>query len=264
MTGQLLMIHGVGCGGDVWQRMQPVFEGAGYACAAPTLFADLRTHDDPPERLGQLALDDYVEAMAARAREMRDGERRPAVIGHSMGGLIAQKLAERGEVSAAIFLTPAAPAGCAVTSLAPLRTFWSIARRGRRGLPGKAFKVGYRGFRWGVLNAVPRGRHEEIYAGARFDSGSVYADLMQPPPVEEGRVRIPTLTIGAARDRATVIGSVRKVARKYQGAAVRGDYLEYPDHGHWIVDEPGTDLVTADIVTWLTRKLARTPNRTRA
>ncbi|MEL6211854.1 MAG: alpha/beta hydrolase, partial [Pseudomonadota bacterium] len=135
------------------------------------------------------------------------------------------------------------------------RTFWSVVSKGRSRLPGQAVKVGRRGFGWGVLNQVERARHDEIYAGARYDSGQVYADLMEPPPVEEGRIRVPTLTVGAGRDRATVVASVRKVARKYAAAPVRGDGLEYPVHGHWIVDEPGTDLVTADIVTWLARKV---------
>ncbi len=261
MARGLLMIHGVGCGGDVWERMLPAFEGAGFNCAAPTLFPEQRTVEDPPETLGQLGLGDYVEAMAGAARELCDGDLKPAVIGHSMGGLVAQKLAERGEVSAAVFLTPAAPAGCTVTSLSVLRTFWSVASEQRRGLAGRAVKIGRRGFCWGVLNAVPRARHDAICATARYDSGTVYADLMRPGPVEEGRIRIPTLTIGAVKDRATVIRSVRKVARKYANAATKGDYLEYPGHAHWIVDEPGTDLVTADIITWLNRKLVRSVGR---
>ena len=35
----------------------------------------------------------------------------PAVVGHSMGGLIAQRLAERGDVRAAVLVSPAPPQG---------------------------------------------------------------------------------------------------------------------------------------------------------
>jgi len=255
MARKLLMIHGVGCGGEVWDRMRPMFEGAGFDCEAPTLFPDIRTPEDPPIRLGTLSLDDYVDAMHARVEALTEGRNRPAVIGHSMGGLIAQRLAERDAVSAGVFLTPAGPAGCQVTDLRIVRTFWNVVKIGEKNLPGRAVKVGRSGFSWGVLNRVPRDRHAAIYAQARYDPGRVYADLTRPSPLVEGRVRVPTLTIGAKRDRATVIASVRKIAAKYERAAVAGDYLEYPDNAHWIVDEPGTDQVAADIVTWLARKM---------
>ncbi|MEM0985993.1 MAG: alpha/beta fold hydrolase [Pseudomonadota bacterium] len=259
MTQSLLMIHGVGSGGDAWDRMRPLFEGAGFECHSPTLFPELRVVDSPDAALGQLSLNDYFEAMSEKAATLAEGGKKPAVIGHSMGGLIAQKLAEQGLVSAAIFLTPAAPAGINVVDLRPLRTFWNVVTKGRRKLPGISVKIGRSGFGWGVLNAVAKDRHDEIYAHARYDSGRVYADLLQPPPIEEGRVRIPTLTIGAKRDRTTVIKAVRKIGQKYAAAALKGDYLEYPDNAHWIVDEPGTDIVASDIITWLQRKLPERP-----
>mgnify|MGYP003648380736 FL=1 len=67
MSKTLLMIHGIGCGGDAWDRMRPGFEAAGWACEAPTLFPDQRTLDNPPVTLSDLGFDDYVAAMAEAA-----------------------------------------------------------------------------------------------------------------------------------------------------------------------------------------------------
>ena len=257
MSKAVLLIHGVGCDGSVWNRIAPLLGEAGYTVEAPTLFPDKRVRRNPPDDLGNLSLDDYIAAATDMARAL--GERtggKPAVIGHSMGGLIAQKLAEHGEVSAAIFLTPASPEGCTVFDFAIIRTFWSIVSKGAKNLPGNSFKVGPKGFSWGVLNAVDPARHKPIYAAALYDSGQVYANLSDPPVVDESLITIPTLTIGAKRDRATVIKAVRKVADKYAGAAYPGDYLEYPDNAHWIVDEPGTDQVVADMLMWLERQAA--------
>ena len=225
MSKTLLMIHGIGCGGDAWDRMRPGFEAAGWACEAPTLFPDQRTLDNPPVTLSDLGFDDYVAAMAEAARKIaRETGAKPAVIGHSMGGLIAQCLAERGLVSQAVFLTPAQPKDCSEVSLSVAYTFLNILlTRDRK----RAYKVWRSGFRFGVLNRVPRRRHEAIYARARFDSGKVYGD------------------------RATLARAVRKVGEKYARAPVPGDFFEYPDNAHWIVDEPGTDAVVADIVEWL-------------
>jgi alpha-beta hydrolase superfamily lysophospholipase len=250
------MIHGVGCGGEVWDRMKRDFAMAGWTCETPTLFPDLRTKDDPPAGLADLTLSDYVSAAAAMAEEIKTktGEA-PVIIGHSMGGLIAQKLTEAGAVRAGIFLTPAQPKGCTVTDLRVLRTFWSILKVGQKNVPGGVFKVGPKGFRWGVLNAVPQDRHDAIYAKALFDSGRVYHDLANPEEIDEARINVPTLTIGAKKDRATVVKAVRKTGAKYAKAAQPGDYMEYGNHAHWIVDEPGTEQVSADILEWLDRSL---------
>jgi len=257
MSKTLLMIHGVGCGGDVWDRMKRDFAMAGWTCEAPTLYPELRTHEDPPAALADLTLSDYFDAATQSASEMaqRDGDK-PVVIGHSMGGMIAQKLAERGVVRGAIFLTPAQPKGCTVTDFRAFRTFWSIVKAGRKNIPGGMFKVGPKGFSYGVLNAVDKARHDEIYQGALFDSGRVYQDLMEGPEIDESQISIPTLTIGAKKDRATVIKAVRKVGAKYAKASVPGDYFEYSNHAHWIVDEPGTEQVSADILEWLDQKLS--------
>lgn len=256
MTKPMFMIHGVGCGGEVWDRMRGGFAAAGWSCDAPTLFPQFRTVGPPPEGLADLTLDDYFEAMGEKAREMTQAHgEKPVVIGHSMGGLIAQKLAEAGLVKAGIFLTPAQPEGCTVTDLRVLRTFWNILKVGRKNVPGGMFKVGPNGFSYGVLNCVPKAQHAEIYAGALYDSGRVYEQLSEPGPIDETRIDVPTLTIGAKKDRATVIKAVRKVGAKYAKATVPGDYAEYANNAHWIVDEPGTDKVTGDILEWLNATL---------
>ncbi|MEL6569431.1 MAG: alpha/beta fold hydrolase [Pseudomonadota bacterium] len=254
MPKSLLLIHGVGCGGEVWNRMRSDFEAAGYRVEAPTLFPDQRTLSDPPATLCDLRLSDYIDAMskAAKALEAETGSK-PAVMGHSMGGLIAQHLAARGDVSSAVFLTPASPKGATVFNLKVFRTFAVLLSIGRKNLPNTPVKVGPKGFSWGVLNAVDPARRAEIYAGARFDSGKVYEDLSDPAPVNEANIHIPTLTIAASKDRATIAKAVRKVAAKYAAAPIPGDFIEYPENAHWIVDEPGTDKVVADILSWLNR-----------
>lgn len=251
MTRNLLMIHGIGCGGEVWDRMKPGFEAAGWTCTSPTLFPEQRVRDNPPASLPDLGLDDYVEAMADEVRRLEgeDGER-PAVIGHSMGGLIAQCLVEKGLVSQAVFLTPAQPRDCSAVTLSVAYTFLNILIGRDR---SKAYKVWESGFRFGVLNKVPRRRHAEIYADARYDSGKVYGDIADGIEIDETLFTVPTLTIAAGADRATPARAVRKVGEKYARSPVSGDFIEYQDNAHWIVDEPGTDKVVSDILSWLDR-----------
>jgi alpha-beta hydrolase superfamily lysophospholipase len=177
-------------------------------------------------------------------------------MGHSMGGLIVQKLAEQGVGKAAILVTPAQPVDCQVQDLRVLFTFANIVLKGD---PKLSYKVWKTGFRWGVLNQVAPERHDEIYASALYDSGLVYQQLGKPETdphrvgvINERSIECPILTIGAVQDRATVIQAVRKVAQKY--ARIGGDYREYDGAAHWIIDEPKTASVVADICEWLEAK----------
>ena len=86
-----------------------------------------------------------------------------------------------------------------------------------------------------------------------YDSGKVYGDIADGIEIDETLFTIPTLTIAAGADRATPAKAVRKVGQKYAKSPVAGDFLEYPNNAHWIVDEPGTDKVVSDIVAWLAK-----------
>jgi pimeloyl-ACP methyl ester carboxylesterase len=253
MKPPVLLIHGVSCGGDVWGRFAAGLAARGYETAAPTIFPDRRPIDVAPSGPADLTLKDYLDAAEAEANRLASfGRGKPAVIGHSMGGLLAQALAARQAVAAAVFLTPAAPADCLGLAFSPFYTFWNIIRANDT---TRWYKVWRKGFDWGVMNGVAPERRDSIYAGTRFDPGLVYRDLGRPAEdpnriafIDEKDIHVPTLTIAAGRDRATPASSVRRVARKY--AKVGGTFREYAHHAHWIVDEPGTDTVIADIADW--------------
>lgn len=257
MEKPVLMIHGVGCGGDAWDVVGSLMKNRGWTPYAPTLFPQFRVKENPTGQLSTLSLHDYVEAckLEARAIETSTGEE-PVLMGHSMGGLIVQKMVEQGIGKAAILVTSAPPIDCAVQDLRVLFTFLNIVLKGDAKASYKVWKTG---FEWGVLNCVPRERHAAIYANALYDSGLVYENLAKPnvdvhkvAVIDERRIDCPILTIGGVQDRATVIASVRKIAQKY--ARIGGDYREYDGAAHWIVDEPKTPEMVADICDWLAAK----------
>jgi pimeloyl-ACP methyl ester carboxylesterase len=257
MEKPILMIHGVGCGGDAWNVVAPLMQQQGWTPYTPTLFPQFRVSENPTGQLSTLSLHDYVEACKSEALsiEKSTGEE-PVIMGHSMGGLITQKLAEQGIGKAAILVTPAPPVDCSVRDLRILFTFANIVFRGDAKASYKVWKTG---FKWGVLNMVAKDRHEDIYAHALYDSGLVYENLGKPEQdthkvsvIDERKINCPILTIGGVQDRATVIASVRKIAQKY--ARIGGDYKEYDGAAHWIIDEPRTGEMVDDICSWLASK----------
>ncbi len=255
----IIMVHGVGGTADAYSRLAPAFHDLGWKVETPTLRPDRRTAQNPPADLHRLRLKDYVDDIEALARKVAAADGiEPVLFGHSMGGLIVQKVAVRGAGRAAVLLTPASPADArSGTSLAQAFTFANVLFSGK--VEARGHKIWKTGFCWGVLNRVPAAKHEGIFAGTVYDSGGVYADLAYPDRdphriafIDETKITIPILTIGGGKDRATPIAGVRKVGEKY--ARIGGDYREYADNAHWIVDEPGTDQVITDIAAWLTAR----------
>ena len=108
----ILMIHGAFCGPWSLDGLKEKFESAGYAVTAPCL----RFHDGNPApvALGTTGLADYAadleEDIAALGQP-------PVLVGHSMGGLLAQMLASRLEIRALVLLAPSAPWGVPPTTL---------------------------------------------------------------------------------------------------------------------------------------------------
>jgi len=257
--GTILMLHGVGSSADAWVKLAPAFRERGWKVVTPTLRDELRPTANPPAELNKISLADYVADVSAMAKEIAKADgTAPVVFGHSMGGMLAQKLAEAGLVRAAVLITPASPPDArAGRSLAQAVTFANILFSGRpENRPHRIWKFG---FTSGVVNCVPKARHDEIFAQSRYDSGRVYADLAYPDEdpnrtvfVDESKIAVPMLVVGGAKDRTTPIADVRLVAQKYK--KVGADYREYANNGHWIVDEPGTDKVIADIAGWLDAK----------
>lgn len=255
----ILMLHGVGSSADAFVKLAPAFRERGWKVVTPTLKDELRPTANPPAALNKVSLADYVADASALAKKIaaEDGVA-PIVMGHSMGGMLAQKLAEAGLARAAILITPASPPDArAGRSLAQAVTFANILFSGRP--ENRSHRIWKTGFTSGVLNCVPKARHELLFAQSRYDSGRVYADLAYPDEdpnraafVDESKIKVPMLVIGAAKDRTTPIADMRKCAAKYK--KVGADYREYVNNGHWIVDEPGTDKVIADIAGWLDAK----------
>ena len=108
MAETIVMIHGMWGGGWNWENYQKFFEGKGYHCLTPTLrFHDVDPKAPPHPQLGTTSLLDYAEDLE---KEIGKLDTLPILMGHSMGGLLAQILGSRGLAKALVFLEPYAKA----------------------------------------------------------------------------------------------------------------------------------------------------------
>ncbi len=254
MARPILFIHGAFSTSDIWAGFTPFFEKRNFSPICINLFPEYRVKDNPSAELSILCLNDYLEACIQKIHEIhKEFGEEPIIIGHSMGGLLAQKLAEKSIGAAAVFLTPAAPADCAIINYKTGFTMLNILLQNN---PKIAYKPWIIGTKWGILNCVPKEAHEAMIDALVYESGQVLNDIAfakkdihRTAIIDETQIGIPTLTIGAVLDRTCTIESVRKIGQKY--SRIGGDYKEYPDNGHMIQLEINKEQIANDVIDWI-------------
>lgn len=255
MADTIFMIHGMWGSPWYWENFKGVCDGAGYRCITTTLrFHDMDPQGVPDPRLGTASLLDYAEDLE---REIRQLGTKPILLGHSMGGLLAQILGSRGLAKALVLLTPAAPAGIMAITPSALRSFRSV--HARWGFWKKPMRQTFDEAVYSMMHLLPPDEQRKAYDRFVYESGRAACEIGYWPfdpkrasYVDESRVTCPVLVIAGGQDRITPASVVRKVARKYRDVAT---YTEFGNHAHWVVGEPGWEEVAGFAVDWLKREL---------
>jgi pimeloyl-ACP methyl ester carboxylesterase len=251
MAETLLLVHGMWGTAAHWESFRRHFEGRGHRCVAPTLrHHDLEPQGTPDPRLGSTSLLDYAEDLETLVRGL--GEK-PVVVGFSMGGILAQILASRGLARAIVLLSPAPPAGIHTLSPSLIWEFRSAVLRW--GFWRKPFRLPFRETASALLNEVPAERRRAIYDGLVYESGRAACEIgfwfLDPHgavAVDASKVTCPVLILSGRKDREHPISVIRKIAERYGRVAT---LEELPDHGHWLVGEPGWEEIAERIERWL-------------
>lgn len=252
MTKTILMIHGMWGGGWYWQPLKEYLEAQGYECIAPDLrYHDMKPGETPDARLGTLSLIDYVDDLEVLIKTL---PQKPIVIGHSMGGLIAQKLAERDLVDTLILACPAPPDDIVAISWGAFKSFLPLI------LTPNFWKLPHKPSFNNVVESsfqlIPENRRREYYDQLVFESGWVAVEIALPfldkhnaAKVVASKVTCRTLVFSAEHDRLTPAKVVRKVADKYPQA----DYHCFTGQTHWVIAEQGWEVCGQYIRDWLVK-----------
>ena len=184
----VVFIHGLWLLPSSWDRWATVFEEAGYTALTPGWPDDPQTVEEAnahPEvfahkTVGQVA-DHFADVIGRLTKK-------PAVIGHSFGGLLAQILAGRGLSAAAVAIDPAPFRGVLPLPISALKSASPVlsnpANRNR------AVPLTYEQFRFGFANAVSEDEAKQLYDAFAVPApgrAALPGRHREPQPVDRGQ-----------------------------------------------------------------------------
>ncbi|MBI1196540.1 MAG: alpha/beta fold hydrolase [Phenylobacterium sp.] len=233
----VLFVHGPWLSARAWAPWAALFEKAGYASLQPAW-------PDGDDLAARATLG------AARRRFTRIVEalnNRPAIVGHSLGALIAQMLAAEGLSAATVAVAPAPFRGAAPLSLPALRAAW----------PALAAPADARGwvrlsaaqFRYAFANAVSPAEGEalfETYAAPAPRRPVLQAATAGLDPWTEARVDVlapcrgPLLIVAGGQDHSAPPAVTQAVYdRQKRNRAAASEFVLMSDRGHSLIVDAG-------------------------
>jgi non-heme chloroperoxidase len=242
----VVFIHGLWLLPSSWDRWATVFEEAGYTALTPGWPDDPETVEEAnahPEvfahkTVGQVA-DHFADVIGRLTKK-------PAVIGHSFGGLLAQIVAGRGLSAAAVAIDPAPFRGVLPLPISALKSASPVlsnpANRNR------AVPLTYEQFRFGFANAVSEEEAKQLYDA--FAVPAPGAPLFQAAtanlnPWTEAKVnsknpdRGPLLIISGEKDHTVPPAIANAAYKKQMRNEGVTEIAEIPGRGHALTIDSG-------------------------
>ena len=251
MSKTIVMIHGMWGGKWCWDNYRDFFEENGYKCIIPTLrHHECNPKDEPMPHLGTTSLLDYAEDIE---REIRQLDVKPILMGHSMGGLLAQILGSRGLSEAIVLLTPASPYGIIAIKWSVIKSFLSILKKWN--FWKKPYRQTFNEAVYSMMNNLETKEQKEAFSKFVYESGQAifeiglwFFDSKCAAKVDESKITCPVLVISGTDDKITPASVVQKVAEKYKTVST---YKEFSNHTHWVIGEHGWKEIAKFTASWL-------------
>jgi non-heme chloroperoxidase len=254
----VVFIHGLWLHADSWGAWADRFRDAGYVPASPGWPGDLASVEDTrkqPELVAGYGINAVVEHYAKAIDGLNT---KPIVIGHSFGGLIAQRLLGEGRAAAAIGIDAAPIKGVLFLPPSALRVA-SVALRNPLNR-NRAVSLDRGQFRYGFGNAISAQESDELYERWTIPSPgkplfeAATAALMpgSPAKVDTGNsTRGPLLLTAGGKDHTVPAAITKQTLRLYRKSPAVTDLREFPDRGHSLCIDSGWQEVADTVLDWL-------------
>jgi pimeloyl-ACP methyl ester carboxylesterase len=254
----VVFIHGLWLHSTSWQAWMDKFEKAGYAPVAPewpgtpdTVDAARQASDSIADHGIQDVFDSYVEIIKGL-------DAKPIVVGHSFGGLFAQKLLGEDHAAAAVAIDAAQIKGVLPLPLSALHSTLPVFKNPAN--KHRAVSLTAEQFRYSFGNAVSEEESDALFerwtipAPGRplFEAATANFSLHSPAAVKTGNeARGPLLLIGGGEDHTVPEVITKATAKQYRHSSAVTDFLPFADRGHSLTIDSGWEAVADASLAWL-------------
>ena len=261
----VVFVHGLWLLPSSWGRWAKVFEDAGYVALTPGWPDDPETVGEAnakPETFAHKTIGDVAEHFE---RIVSDLKKKPAIIGHSFGGLLAQILAGRGLASVTVVIDAAPFRGVLPLPFSSLKSAWPVlsnpANRDR------AVPLTFDQFRFGFANAVTEQEAKELYdifavpgsGRPLFQAAAANLNPWTEAKVDtENPKRGPLLIISGEKDNTVppaISNAGFKIQQRNSGVT---EFVEIPNRGHSLTIDGGWREVADKALAFVQRFVSAT------
>ena len=242
----IVFVHGLWLLPSSWDRWAAVFEDAGFVALTPGWPDDPDTveeaHKHPEvfahKSVGQVA--DHFDEI------LRGLNKKPAIIGHSFGGLLVQILAGRGLASATVAIDPGPFRGVLPLPFSALKSAWPVL--GNPANRNRAIPLTYEQFRFGFANAVSEEEAKELYETFAVPASGIplfQAATANLNPWTEAKVDVvnpergPLLIISGEKDNTVPWAIANGSFKQQQRNPGVTEIVEMSNRGHALVVDSG-------------------------
>jgi len=256
----VVFVHGLWLLPSSWDRWAGLFQESGYVALTPgwpddpETVAEANAHPEvfAHKTVGQVA--DHFEMIARKLKK------KPAIVGHSFGGLLAQILAGRGLSAATVAIDPAPFRGVLPLPLSSLKSAWPVL--GNPANRNRAVPLTYEQFRYAFANAVGDDEAKQLYA--TFAVPAAGAPLFQAAaanlnPWTEAKVdtahpeRGPLLFISGEKDHTVPWAIANASFKQQEHNSALTEIVEIPNRGHSLTIDAGWHEVADKALAFIRR-----------
>jgi pimeloyl-ACP methyl ester carboxylesterase len=257
----VVFIHGLWLHATSWDPWVSRFREAGYAPVAPGWPNEPSTVEaarENPEAVANIGIDDATGHFAS----VIDGlDQPPVIVGHSFGGLIAEKLLGQGVAAAAVAIDPAQIKGVLPLPLAQLRA--GFPALGNPANLHKAVSLTAKEFRFGFGNALTPEDSNALYerwtipspARPLFQAAAANFSMHSQAKVDtDNSTRGPLLLISGLEDHTVPDVVTRSTLKQYRSSTAVTELKQFEGRGHSLTIDNGWRDVADAVLAWLSDK----------